>query len=187
MQVQQPQLSTSKELQCSTCFLMFPMQHIQEQADNSSPWVVESEQSPDLSECEISVEMEESPKQLPQLNMSQYKSLLKDEIARCPTRLSTNKKRINVRKGFFWENFKAGRISKIRPHCFHSCALWSMVYTRVLYCTETSGGIWRLVVSTNFLSNHSCCCALFSALAITQIRSYCRRAAIRWGRTLVTL
>ena len=155
MQVQQPQLSTSKELQCPMCFLMFPMQHIQEQADNCSP---------DLSECEISVEMEESAKQLPQLNMSQYKSLLKDEIARCPTRLSTNKKRINVKRGFFWENFKAARISKIGPHCSHSCALWSKVYTRVLYCTETSGGIWRLVVSTNFLSNHSCCCSLFSGM-----------------------
>ena len=88
MQVQQPQRSTSKELQCPMCFLMFPMQHIQEQADNCSPWAMESEQSPDLSECEISVEME-AAKQLSQLNMSQYKSLLKDEIARCPTRLST--------------------------------------------------------------------------------------------------
>ena len=77
MQVQQPQLSTSKELQCPMFFLMFPMQHIQEQADNCSPWAMESEQSPDLSECEISVEMEESAKQLSQLNMSQYKSLLK--------------------------------------------------------------------------------------------------------------
>ena len=142
MQVQQPRLSTSKELQCPMFFLMFPMQHIQEQADNCSPWAMELEQSPDLSGFKISVEMEESAKQLPQLNMSQYKSLLKDEIASCPTRLSTNKKRINVRRGFFWENFKAARISKIGPHCSHSCALWSMVYTRVLYCTETSGGIW---------------------------------------------
>ena len=148
------------------------------------PWNQSSHQT--CQKCEISVEMEESAKQLPQLNMSQYKSLLKDEIARCPTRLSTNKKRINVRRGFFWENFKAARTSKIGPHCPHSCALWAMVYTRVLYCTETSGVTWRLVVPTN-LSNHSCCCALFSALAITHIRSYCRRAAIRWGQTLVTL
>ena len=62
-----------------------------------------------------------------------------------------------------------------------------MVYTRVPYCTKTSGGIWSLVVSTNFSSNHSCCCVLFSAIAITHISSCCRRAAIRWGRTLVTL
>ena len=56
--------------------------------------------------------MEESAKQLPQLNMTQYKSLLKEEIARFPTRLSTNKKRINERR-FLSENFKAARISKI--------------------------------------------------------------------------
>ena len=145
MQVQQPQRSTSKELQCPMCFLMFPMQHIQEQADNCSPWAMESEQSPDLSECEISVEMEAS-KQLPQLNMSQYKSLLKDEIARCPTRLSTT-------------------------------LLDHIVPIHVL------SGPWCSVL----YGNHSFCCALFLALAITHIRSYCRRAAIRWGRTLVTL
>jgi hypothetical protein len=33
IQVQQPQPSTSKEVQCPMCFLMFPMQHIQEHAD----------------------------------------------------------------------------------------------------------------------------------------------------------
>ena len=93
------------------CFLMFPMQHIPEHADNCSPWAVESEQSADLSECEISVE---SKRQLPELDISQYKSLLKGEIARCATRLSTNMKRINVRR-FLWEDFKAARKSKIGP------------------------------------------------------------------------
>ena len=62
-----------------------------------------------------------------------------------------------------------------------------MVYTRVTYCTEASGGIWRLVVSTNFSSNHSCCCVLFSALEIAHISSCCRQAAVRWGRTLANM
>ena len=34
MQVQEPQPSTSKEVQCPMRFLMFSMQHIQEHADN---------------------------------------------------------------------------------------------------------------------------------------------------------
>ena len=110
--------------------------------------------------------MEESAKQLPQLNMSQYKSLLKEEITRCPTHLSTNKKRINVR-------FLSGP--------------WCIQEFRIVRNFEASGGIWRLVVSTNFSSNHSCYCALFSALVITHISSCCRQAAVRWGRTLVTL
>ena len=118
--------------------------------------------------------------------MSQYKSLLKKEIARCPTRLSTNKKRINVRRSL-WENFKAARISKIGHIVPIHVLSGPWCNTRVPYCTKISGGIWRLVLSTNFSSNHSCCCVLFSAIAITHISSCCRRAAIRWGRTLVTL
>ena len=85
IQVQQPQPSTSKEVQCPMCFLMFPMQHIQEHADNCSPWAVESEQSADLSECGISAEMEEPAEQVSELDTSQYKSLLKEEIAGCAT------------------------------------------------------------------------------------------------------
>ena len=50
IQVQEPQPSTLKEVQCPMCFLMFSMQHIQEHADNCSPWAMESEQSADLSE-----------------------------------------------------------------------------------------------------------------------------------------
>ena len=155
MQVQQPQLSTSKELQCPMCFLMFPMQHIQEQADNCSPWAMESEQSPDLSECEISVEME-AAKQLPQLNMSQYKSLLKDEIVRCPTLPG------------YLPHF-------VGPHC------WTTLFP---FMCSLVHGVYK---SSVLYGNHSFCCALFLALAIAHIRSYCRRAVIRWGRTLVTL
>ena len=81
--------------------------------------------------------MEESAKQLPQLNMTQYKSLLKEEIARCPTRLSTNKKRINERRRFLWENFKAARINKIGhivPIHQFMCSLIHGVYkSSVLY------------------------------------------------------
>lgn len=115
IQVQQPQPSTSKEVQCPMCFEMFPMQHIQEHADNCSPWAMKSEQSADLSEFRILVEMEESAELVPELDMPQYKSLLKEEIARCATRLSTNVKRINIRRRFLWEDFKAARKSKIGP------------------------------------------------------------------------
>lgn len=112
---QQPQSSTSKEAQCPLCFLMFPIEHIQEHADTCSPWAMESEQSADLSECGISAEIEESAEQVEELDMSQYKSLLKKKIAECATRLSTNVKRINVRRRFLWEDFKAARKSRIGP------------------------------------------------------------------------
>ena len=51
------------------------MQHIEQHADNCFPWAVESEQSVDLSECGISAELEELAKQVPELDMAQYKRL----------------------------------------------------------------------------------------------------------------
>ena len=45
------QVQHHPEAQWPMCFLMFSMQHIQQYADNCSPWAMESEQSADLSEC----------------------------------------------------------------------------------------------------------------------------------------
>ena len=61
------------------------------------------------------------------------------------------------------------------PHCWTTLFpfMWSLVH-----------GVYK---SSVLYGNHSFCCALFLALAIMHIRSYCRQAAIRWGRTLVTL
>ena len=112
---QQPRPSTSKEAQCPMCFQMFPMEHIQEHADACSPWAMELEQPADLSECGNSADIEESAVQVAELDMSQYKSLLKKKIGECATCLSTNVKRINVRRRFLWEDFKAARKSKIGP------------------------------------------------------------------------
>lgn len=46
---------------------------------------------------------------------SQHKSLLKEQIVKCAKGLSTEVKRVTVRRKFLWEDFKNARKSKIQP------------------------------------------------------------------------
>ena len=121
-------------------------------ADNCSPWAMESEQS---------AKIEESAEQVPELDMSQYTSLLKEEIAGCATCLSTNVRR------FLWEDFKAeGKVSRIgelqsfRPKVVSHTVISPAPQSRFAqshYIHNSS----RLPKVGNFVKLHESICNLF--------------------------
>ena len=45
----------------------------------------------------------------------QHKKLLKEQILKCTKSLSTELKRVTVRRKFIWEDFKSARKNKIQP------------------------------------------------------------------------
>lgn len=104
------QSPTSIEYQCPICFVQFPIHQIEEHADNCSSWLVESEETGELTESSgPDVEQWKVP------DDSQCKSLLKEQIVKCAEGLPAEVKRVTVRRKFLWEDFRNARKSKIQP------------------------------------------------------------------------
>lgn len=109
---QQPLMAIESVSQCPICFVRFPIQQLEEHADNCSLWLMESEQSADLFENSVSVVEELRG---PEPDVSQHKRLLKEQIGKCASGLSSETKRVTVRRKFIWDDFKTARKGKITP------------------------------------------------------------------------
>jgi hypothetical protein len=105
--------SLDKEIQCPICCLKFPVHEIEEHADNCSTWLLESEQPAELyNTTEVEDEINSESAQTP----SQIKTVLKEQIAGMVTGPLTELKRVNIRRKFMWQDFKAARQNKFEPN-----------------------------------------------------------------------
>jgi hypothetical protein len=101
--IEPEQPPTTIESQCPICFVRFPIQQIEEHADNCSEWLVESEEPVELIESSGS-DVEELKE--PEPDVSQHKRLLKEQIVRCAKDLSTEVKRVLCEENLFGKTLR---------------------------------------------------------------------------------
>jgi hypothetical protein len=101
--IEPEQPPTTIEYQCPICFVRFPIQQIEEHADNCSEWLAESEEPVELIESSGS-DVEELKE--PEPDVSQHKRLLKEQIVRCAKDLSTEVKRVLCEENLFGKTLR---------------------------------------------------------------------------------
>ena len=117
LQNEEVESENERLISCPICRSFYPIQEIEEHADHCSMWLLDdaSEQSCDIPGVATTSSNAENAT-THELTSQQQKKALVDQIATLSAQLlSTNTKRLTVRRKFIWLDFKSAMESKVQP------------------------------------------------------------------------
>ena len=98
---------------CPICSSLLPIEQIEEHADNCSMWLLDDTEQFDIPDSSPS---QSEPATAQELTIHQQKEALREQIATLSAQLlSTDVKRLTIRRKFMWQDFKSAMSTKIQP------------------------------------------------------------------------
>ena len=112
--VQHQEEEQERLMSCPICFSLHPVEQIEEHADNCSMWLLDDQC--DIPDSLPTLSCNAEPATAQALTGYQQKKVLGEQIAALSTQLlSTEVKRITIRRKFMWQDFKSAMSTKIHP------------------------------------------------------------------------
>ena len=104
-------------MSCRICFSLHPVEQIKEHADNCSMWLLDDTNDQcDIPDPSPTLSGNAEPATAQALTGYQQKKVLGEQIAALSMQLlSTEVKRITIRRKFLWQDFKSAMSTKIQP------------------------------------------------------------------------
>ena len=115
--LQTEEVEQERMMSCPVCFSLHPIEQIEEHADNCSMWLLDdSNEQCDLPDPPTASSCNTEPVAVQQLTGHQQKKAIKEQIASLSGQLlSTDMKRLTVRRKFIWQDFKSAMLTRIQP------------------------------------------------------------------------
>ena len=115
--VQNKEEEQERLMSCPICFSLHPVEQIEEHADNCSMWLLDDTNDQcDIPDPSPTLSGNAEPATAQALTGYQQKKVLGEQIAALSAQLlSTDVKRITIRRKFLWQDFKSAMSTKIQP------------------------------------------------------------------------
>ena len=115
--VQNKEEEQERLMSCPICFSLHPVEQIEEHADNCSMWLLDDTNDQcDIPDPSPTLSCNAEPATAQALTGYQQKKVLGEQIAALSAQLlSTDVKRITIRRKFMWQDFKSAMSTKIQP------------------------------------------------------------------------
>ena len=115
--VQNKEEQQERLMSCPICFSLHPVEQIKEHADNCSMWLLDDTNDQcDIPDPSPTLSCNAEPATAQALTGYEQKKVLREQIAALSGQLlSTDVKRITIRRKFLWQDFKSAMSTKIQP------------------------------------------------------------------------
>ena len=104
-------------MSCPICHSLHPVDQIEEHADSCSMWLLDdTSEEFDIPDPLPASSFNTEPAKAEELTSEHLKEVLKEQIATLSAQLlSTDKKRLTIRRKFMWQDFKSAMFTRIQP------------------------------------------------------------------------
>lgn len=115
--VQNEEVEQKRLMSCPICHSLHPVDQIEEHADSCSMWLLDdTSEEFDIPDPLPASSFNTEPAKAEELTSEHLKEVLKEQIATLSAQLlSTDKKRLTIRRKFMWQDFKSAMFTRIQP------------------------------------------------------------------------